>query len=401
MNICHIWDADYPWDVRVEKVSRSLTHKGHAVHLVARNRDGNDAEEALPEATVHRLRPLPFGKGLDSLTSFPAFFNPRWTWRIAEVCRRTRADVILVRDLPLAPAAIRVGRKMGLPVALDMAENYPAMIRAIWDAGRQKPHDMLVRNPRFVAAVERWVLSRIDHVFVVIEENMERLVQLGYPSDRVSVVLNTPPRSRLLTPPRKHRGQSFKLFYLGLLEAPRGVAELITAVGLARRAGVEVELDLVGGGREAPDFRKLAQNLGLIPSGVRFHGFLAHPEAIERMRHADVGVVPHYANESWNTTIPNKLFDYMAAGLPVLASDVKPVARIVEETGAGVIYADRDPEDAARALGELRDPAIRSGYAEAGLTAVAERYNWERDADVMATALERLVTPSEPALHRR
>src|SRR5690606_13666302 len=59
MRICKVWDAEYPWDVRVEKIARSLSEAGHTVHLVARNRDRRPTEEQLEECHVHRLAPLP------------------------------------------------------------------------------------------------------------------------------------------------------------------------------------------------------------------------------------------------------------------------------------------------------------------------------------------------------
>ena len=78
MRVCKIWDGDYPWDVRVEKVARSLTEAGHEVHLVARNRQRRPERERLSEAEVYRLKPWPLlGKRLDDATMFPAFFNPR------------------------------------------------------------------------------------------------------------------------------------------------------------------------------------------------------------------------------------------------------------------------------------------------------------------------------------
>lgn len=391
MRICHIWDADYPWDVRVEKVTRALSEAGHEVHIVARNKRADAEVEELEDATVHRLRPIA-NRRLNTATSFPAFFNPRWLSRINEVARAISADVLLVRDLPLAPAAIRIGKRLGIPVALDMAENYPAMVQAVWDAGRHHASDYLVRNPRLVRAVENWVLPRVDHTFVVIEESRDRLVAAGVPAERVTVVLNTPPRARLAEPSRDHTARGvFRLFYLGLLEAPRGIAELIRGVGIARSNGVKVELDLVGKGREDERFRSLAAELGLLDSGVSFHGFLPYTEGLAVMRQADVGVVPHYANESWSTTIPNKLFDYMSAGLPVLTSDVRPVARIVRDTGAGIVYRDRDVDDAARAIAELSDAGVRATLGRAARQAVADRYHWEWDAQRLTTALEHLV----------
>ncbi|HEY8506873.1 MAG TPA: hypothetical protein VIL32_00870, partial [Steroidobacteraceae bacterium] len=78
MIVCKIWDSEYPWDVRAEKISRALTDAGHEVHMVARNRDGRPLVESLPECTVHRLAPLPaLGRRLNAASMFPAFFNPR------------------------------------------------------------------------------------------------------------------------------------------------------------------------------------------------------------------------------------------------------------------------------------------------------------------------------------
>jgi hypothetical protein len=82
---------------------------------------------------------------------FPAFFNPRWVRAIRRTVKRCASDLILVRDLPLAPTAIFVGGQCGVPVVLDMAENYPAMIRDIWTSRKNKLHDVLVRNPSIVA----------------------------------------------------------------------------------------------------------------------------------------------------------------------------------------------------------------------------------------------------------
>jgi glycosyltransferase involved in cell wall biosynthesis len=253
MRVCKIWDGDYPWDVRVEKVARSLTDAGHEVHLVARNRQRLPERERLTEAEVYRLKPWPLlGKSLDAATMFPAFFNPRWLYTISRTARASRADVILVRDLPLAPSAIFAGRLLGIPVVLDMAENYPAMLRGRVQLGVHGRADGLLRNATAAAAVERWVLARIDHVLVVIEESRDRLRALGVEDDRVTVVSNTPSLSRLeeLAPKEHDANESLELIYLGLLEAPRGIGVMLEALALSRQAGVSARLTVLGDGRE-------------------------------------------------------------------------------------------------------------------------------------------------------
>lgn len=398
MNVLHVWDSEYPWDVRAEKVSRCLTDAGHAVHMVARNRRADPTEERLDEAVVHRLAPWRWaGSRVDAACQFPAFFNPRWSGLIRRTARRIDADVIVVRDLPLAPTAIRVGRRLGVPVVLDMAENYPAMIRAIYEHGRQRPLDHLVRNPAAVQAIERWVLARIDHVVVVVEESGERLEALGLAPDAITVARNTPPRSRVESIPKKDldsepsgNGRPLRLVYLGLMEAPRGLEVVIDGLAELASDGAEVSLDLIGNGRDLELFRARVGRLDLTDRVV-FHGFRPYEEALRTVADADVGLVPHIANESWNTTIPNKLFDYMAAGLPVITSDARPAARIVRETGAGAVYESRDPADFASAVSALRDAGSRRKAGASGQRAVREEYNWENDGARLVEAVERLV----------
>lgn len=391
MQICYVWDAEYPWDVRVEKVTRSLTTAGHDVHIVARNRDRRPERERLPEGTVHRLPAIPLlGRKLDAVTQFPAFFNPRWARGIVRTARETRAEVIVVRDLPLAPTAIWAGRRLGLPVVMDMAENYPAMMRALWETGVRRRTDVLVRNPEIVRRVERWALRHLDHVIVVVEESRDRLVAAGYPADRITVALNTPVRARLdeLAPKEHQDGQPLELIYLGLLEAPRGVAQVIDAVAACRGRGCAVNLTVLGKGREARAFQERAQARG-VADAVRFLGHVPYAEAVRLLQRADVGIVPHLANESWNSTIPNKLFDYMAAGLPVVTSHARPAARIVRETGAGRVYTDTDVEGLAGELAMLSRAETRRVHGAAGRRAVVERYHWEVDAGRVLASIER------------
>lgn len=401
MRVLKIWDSEYPWDVRAEKVCSSLTEAGHEVHMVARNRDRRITEEVLEECTVHRLEPWArLGTTLDAATQFPAFLNPRWLRLMIRTAKRYACEVVLVRDLPLAPAAIWVARRVGIPVILDMAENYPAMIRDLWSTGATSPGDLLIRNPWAVTAVERWCLPRLDHILVMVDESLQRLEALGVPDTKLTVVSNTPRLSRIEEYRRHRLGRrqtgtgALRLVYLGLMEEARGVGLAIEAVARARGDGTPVTLDLIGAGRALNDLRDRATGLGLGDDIVRFHGFIPYAQALAKIACFDAGLIPHYANESWETTIPNKLFDYMSLGLPVLASSVTPVARLLGETGAGLIFNDRDVDDLTKAIQHL----FRSGQGEAmgraGVAAVRARYHWEEDAARFLSVLEQVVNTS-------
>lgn len=406
MRILKVWDSEYPWDVRAEKVCRELTDAGWEVHMVARNRDGRPLEEALEECTVHRMAPWSMlGPRLDAASQFPAFFNPRWKRLITTTGRRRSVQAILVRDLPLAPTAIGAGRRLGVPVVLDMAENYPAMIRDLWATGSTRFGDRLIRNPRLVERVERYVLSRVHHTLVVVEESRDRLISLGVPAEAISVVSNTPSLTRVeefasLASDRPEGASAaspdrpLRLVYLGLMEEARGVATAIEGLASARRAGVSATLELIGDGRARSDFQALARGHGMDDEVVRFRGFLPYARALAEVARADAGLIPHFANESWQTTIPNKLFDYMSLGLPVISSDVRPVARVLAETGAGLTFRDRDAADFARVVTHFAADPDRQSMGGRGLEAVRRKYHWERDGEVLRSALGQVVEGS-------
>lgn len=391
--VMHIWYADYPWDVRVQKVIVGLQQRGWSVDVVARNRRNLEGRATVDGAVIHRLPSIRFlGRSLNGLLSFPAFLNPRWIKHIWRVARETKPDVILVRDLPLAPAAIWVGRLLKTPVVLDMAEDYPGLLRALWENNVAKPMDRLVRNPTLASFVERWVLGKVDGVVCVIEESAARVQSLGVAEAKITVVRNTPmadATSKRRSDPDP--GEELLIAYLGLIERHRGVHDLVRAVAECRKRNWPVKLIVVGDGVGLPEIQALASELGVLGVVVELLGRLENRRALDVIAMANVGAIPHVPCAAWNSTIPNKLFDYMSLGLPVLASDVPPVQRIVLQEACGVCYRSGDVMDLVSKIDELRSRSARTRMGAAGVAAITERYNWTMDSERLDAALRRAV----------
>ncbi len=395
MIICHIWDADYPWDVRVEKVCDSLAKK-HVTHLVCRNSKRRPSYEQTNHFHIHRLPALSqwWGK-LNHFIGFPAFCNPLWIYHIWRTVRKVKADVIIVRDLPLALTAIGSGRLLGIPVVIDMAENYPAMIRDLWERDGFSVLNLVVRNPHIIRLVEYLSLRWCDHIVVVVEESRDRLLSDGVPTGKISLVRNTPTSARWEEVPSSHDGvvtrdlNSLVLVYLGLLEWPRGIETAIRAMPIIRERIPCVRLLIVGTGRHENDFKRLVAELHLLEH-VTFLGWLDYVSAIRVILESDIGLVPHHATESWNTTVPNKLFDYMSMGKPVIVSNAKPTERIVEEERCGLVFQDRDFNEFARAIFKLEQASTREEMGRNGKAAIAERYNWAVDELRLFQALDQV-----------
>ena len=404
MTVCKVWDGDYPWDVRVEKVCRSLG-RDHEVHLVSRNTTRRSTYERSNGLHIHRLPVVPWlPSRMNAAIGFPAFFNPLWIRAIWRTARRSGARLLLVRDLPLALTTLFVGRALGVPVVLDMAENYPAMIQDVWDSGRARVGDLLVRNPRLIRLVERMAVRLADHILVVVDESRERLMAMGVPTSKMTVVMNTPTLERGGEHGREggggleaRRRDELVLVYLGILEVPRGIGTAIQAMREVRRRLPRARLVIIGSGRDEGRFREEARIAG-VTACVEFRGWVEYREALGCLSRCDVGLVPHHATASWQTTLPNKLFDYMSLGKPVIVSNVRPTERIVAEEGCGLVFRDRDAAALAEAIVALGDPALREACGGRGREAVRRRYNWEADERRLLGAMRRVRGPHDAML---
>lgn len=388
-----LWDADYPWDVRVEKFCETLSADGISMHVLARNLQRRPEHEQAGALTIHRLPCLPAWTGrLNEAVSFPAFINPLWLARAVSTARQVGARAIIVRDLPLAPLAIWVGRTIGRPVVLDMAEAYPEMIRNVWLFGPRRIRNVILRNPRLALLVERYVIRRIDRILVVVEESRDRLIRLGADPERITIVSNTPDPARFVVFAGTERSRSERLraTYIGLLGYSRGLEVAIRGAARYAAQGGQITLDIYGTGKAEAQLRQVVRS-EQAEALVRFHGWLDNRNLPQAVAEADLCVVPHRDCPHWQSTIPNKLFDYMAAGKPVLVSDVRPMARIVGETEAGLVFRDNDAEDFSRCLSRLEDPALRHRLGQNGRCAVETRYHWEHDAARLLQVIRRLL----------
>jgi glycosyltransferase involved in cell wall biosynthesis len=388
-SVVYVFQDHYPWDVRAEKITRSLAEAGYPTVLVSRNRTGAIRDEELGRNLHVRRLPRGWGGLTRTALNFPAFFSPVWIGEIVRTVRARHAGVIIVRDLPLGPAAYFAARLTGVPVVMDMAENYPAMIADTWRFRGRGPFDPLLRNPRLLRRLEKWTLPRMDCVIAVSEESAERVRGIvaarGTP---VRVVGNTPllgvekdpPTSELSARMREMHG--LRLLYVGGLEESRGLDVPIRALAAIRSRIGEVHLVVVGDGTSRPALEKLAAAHG-VSDCVHLAGWL-QPEYVPGViAESDICLVPHYVTEHIATTIPNKIYDYMLQAKPVLVTQSPSLRAIIEKSGCGLWYNDQDPQALAQAACEIADPARRAELGENGRRSVLSEFNWLHDEKVL------------------
>lgn len=394
MRVLYVYQGDWPRNAtRVLKQTRALADAGHVVRLLSGNPRGQPRRSAESWMEVERV-PRPRPRTLARYLGFPLFVNPLWVTSIVRSAWEFRPDAIIVRDLPLAPAALAVGRAFGISVHYEMADVYPVALRA-----NRADHPGLVsrltRHPGVAEWIDRAVIRRAASVFVVSEESRQRCLAIGAAEDAAIIVGNTP----AMLPPldadipipadlADWAGRPLVMF-IGNLLADRGLIEAIDAMSHVCASMPEAALVIIGDGRE---YSHLAAHIAETGLGdhVRLLGWKHPKDHPAYYRHAAIGVLPFLSTEHINITLANKLFDYMAARLPIIATDVRPMRRVLEETGAGVLVAPGDANSLGDAVVQLlRDPARRCELGARGREAVSGPYAWTRDRERFLRAIVR------------
>ena len=190
-----------------------------------------------------------------------------------------------------------------------------------------------------------------------------------------TVVMNCPPLQPLPSDPGYGRAGEILLLYLGRYNAERGLLEMLRAMPLVDRRAV---LCLRGGGPLQAALEEEARLLG-VKDRVRFLPPLPPDRLVGAMGGYAIGIVP-YVPTSLNNYLctPNKLFEYLMAGLAVVASDLPELRAVVAGGGLGLLYAPGDPADLARAIDALlADPRRLATTCAAARRAAEGCYNWE------------------------
>lgn len=370
-----------PSDIRVEKEAAALMEAGHEVHLLLEGGGGRPREDDWQGLRL--LRGVEMGRARETYYRYTFNFTFRdalWRRAIEDFVTGRGIEVLHVHDLPLVGEALRAGLRFGIPVVADLHENFPAGLQA-WYTSRLK-RATIYRYARW-ARYEREVLGRVDAVIAVIEESKRRLEGLGIAAEKIFVVPNTERRTweqAGVDPVILERYRDdFVLAYVGKFSAHRGLDVIVRAMPEIRRAAPRAKLLLVGD-RNRPYMRclrRLIERSGAAEA-VELTGWQPFERIWSYIAASDVCIVPHQRNPHTDTTIPHKIFQYMLLGKPVIVSDCPPLARVITDAGAGLVFRHDSPSEfAARVLQLRADADLRARMSTAGREAARGRYSWE------------------------
>lgn len=294
--------------------------------------------------------------------------------------RRFESDVVVAHDLPMLVVGRTLAREFGARLVYDSHELY---CEQEFSRGQQISW----------ARVERRHIHACDRV-ITVNPSIARELKARYGLGDVQVIYNAErvgplaARSWYLHERFSIARQHPILLFQGGLSAGRNLVELIEAMALIEDC--PVHLVVLGDGQLAEILEALVARRRL-SARVHFHPAVAQADLLAITASADAGVIPYQAiclNNFYCT--PNKLFEFIAAGLPILASDLPELRRLVVGHDVGQVFDLSSPEKIARAITDFFSDSERIDTWRDNLRVVREQLSWQCEGERLKEIYEAL-----------
>lgn len=302
-------------------------------------------------------------------------------FRMYRAIHRTRPDVAHFHDPELLPWAFLL-QISGIKVVYDVHEDVAATVlsKDYLPGYLRRP---LAWSIRFVERLARRLFSAIVAATPAIGRNF---------GDKPVLVQNFPLLNELTfisSVPYRERPPYFA--YIGGITGIRSASEMVEAIGHLTDSDVRLHM----GGSFSP--KSLEKKVTALNgwSRVKFHGWVDRRKVRQILSSVRAGLVLFHPVPNHIRAQPNKLFEYMAAGLPVIASDFPLWREIVEGAECGLLVDPQDPQAIAEAMQWILDnPDEAAEMGRRGRAAVEERYNWEAESEKLVALYRHLLTES-------
>ncbi|HYH13367.1 MAG TPA: glycosyltransferase family 4 protein, partial [Thermomicrobiales bacterium] len=276
-----------------------------------------------------------------------------------------------------------LARRHNVPFLFEVRDVWPDMLVQL---GLTSP---AVIKP--LTAVERFLYRRADRVIALTDGIADRIAAKGVPAEKIRVIPNATLRPAALDAERraenrKRLGWDDKVVvvWAGSHNPMNGLDVVVEAARLLQDRD-DVRVVFIGDGSLKQDLIEQASGL----SNVVFEDPLPKTEIGAWLRAADIGLVHSRRFEVFTGARPNKLFDYMAAGLSIVSTVPGEAWRLIEEAGAGVSAPWEDPAALAAAIRTLADaPDERRAMGRRGFDAVSRVHSREATAAALAELLD-------------
>lgn len=338
-------------DPAVKKIANCLFNHDFDVRLLLWDRNANDSEKDQKYEKITFNLKAPYDK------FHVVFYLPIW-WLFEFIfLLKDDSDIIHVTDLDtLIPASLvkLLKRKKLYYTIYDFyADNLPSSVPTFFK--------------NFISNLEKLLIGYTDVLFLADES---RLAQIeGSNTKKVYYIYNSPPDYFKKEMKSTKKNKQLVLFYGGLLQESRGLMDVINAVN-------DTNIKLIFAG-EGP-LKQEIEDLSRSNENIEYRGFLDYEIIMKETMTADILFAlydPKIPNNKYAS--PNKLFEAMMFGKPIIVNDETSMADIVRNEECGIIVHFGDVQSIKNALKALKNSSLCEKLGENGRNAYEKKYNWD------------------------
>ncbi|GIW26549.1 glycosyltransferase family 4 protein [Meiothermus sp.] len=370
--IVHLTSAHPPFDVRIfHRECVSLAQAGYKVVLVAPH-EQDEVRQGVQVRAISKTHKGRLGRMLGTV------------WAVYKQALAAQGDIYHFHDPELIPIGLLL-RLQGKKVVYDVHEDVPTDILS---------KNWIPRPLRGLVALGMRLLERLaGHLLSGIVAVTEPIAA-RFPAHKTILLQNFPhPQEVAALEDRPYAQRPARALYAGSITAVRGLFEMLEAMQQLQDS--PLRLTLIGAFAPSALQAQAAQHPGY--RQVDFLGYKNRPETLELLSQSRMGLAVLHPIPSFLVSQPTKLYEYMMAGIPFVASDFPLWRASVGDTACGLFVNPKDPQAIAGAMRWLLEhPAEAEAMGRRGRQLIVERLNWGVEFDKLTALYARLSRTGAP-----
>ena len=364
ITICHLTSAHPRYDTRIFiKECKSLS-KYYEVNLVVADGKGDEIKNGINIYDVGKLN----GR-LNRIF--------KTTKMVFKKAIELNCNIYHLHDPELIPIGLKL-KKLGEKVIFDAHEDLPKQL-----LGKSYLNKSLLKIlSKAFGVFEKYACKKLDYIVTATPFIRDKFLKININS----IDINNYPILSELSNKNSWSARKNEVCYIGNISKIRGVKEMVKAMEYTNN----IRLNL-GGWFSEKDIEIMVKNLKGWAK-VNDIGFLNRDGVAKVLANSKAGLVTLYPIINYQDALPVKMFEYMSAGLPVIASNFSLWETIIEGNNCGICVNPLDPKEIAKAIEYIMENPVEAGkMGKNGRKTVEEKYNWTKEENKLLEIYNQLI----------